>query len=774
MRKPQWWASAPTAALTVALVAALFAPTSSARSAVDGTPIDDPIPNDPVKSGLGLVLKEYHQFPKTDPFPAPTDKRLMRHARINFIGEVPDGSGRKYVPDLNGPLYLLDGKRRHLYLDVRAQFPDFYSGRGMGSGFGFVTFDPKFEQTGKFYTVHTEQFGAIGTKPTTYPPQPNPFIHGVVTEWTADNPDANTFVGTSREILRLGFGSQIHGIQQISFNPTAGRRDEDYGLLYLAVGDGGQGVGTDVPQEMGTPYGKILRIDPNGTNGPNAEYGIPASNPFVDEPGAIGEIYALGMRDPHRFTWDPGGTHRMYLGHIGQHAIESVYEVRAGDNFGWSEREGRFVYDSTDECHLYPLPENDEQFGYVYPVAAYDHDPPPGWPCNADSGHGISGGQVYRGDLPGLFGKYVFGDLVDGRVFWTNASQMRQETDTEATIHEMQLFDTQGRKLRMTDFAEDARVDLRFGTDLQKNLYLLAKANGKVWKVVGTRTGPYVDEVVTSLKPNLVAYYDFGHPFAQDDTVELDQGFSDTLLKLVNGGKEMVVDDGAYRGSNNALQTKQVEPTVMGNDDWKAGVWDEEGVDTLDAFAGVEQATVMGWVKLDGTNPSLNSNTPDPADRYGAIGLAGVLSGDSDGHAVRALLELIQVNGELRLVALGRRIDGGASQTFAASQDWQVLLPQGRWVHLAATFDYTTGAMALYRNGRPLEGFYTVPGDPWQIDGTGASDTLPRGIKIGGSFPQNTRENNPCNCRMDSLMFLDRAVTAKEVARQYTRFVSGR
>ena len=161
---------------------------------------------------------------------------------------------------------------------------------------------------------------------------------------------------------------------------------------------------------------------------------------------------------------------------------------------------GRFVYDSTDECHLYPLPENDEEFGYVYPVAAYDHDPPPGWPCNADSGHGISGGQVYRGDLPGLFGKYVFGDLVDGRVFWTNASQMRQETDTEATIHEMQLFDTQGRKLRMTDFAEDARVDLRFGTDLEKNLYLLAKANGKVWKVVGTRTGPYADEVVKSLK----------------------------------------------------------------------------------------------------------------------------------------------------------------------------------------------------------------------------------------------------------------------------------
>ncbi len=134
------------------------------------------------------------------------------------------------------------------------------------------------------------------------------------------------------------------------------------------------------------------------------------------------------MRDPHRFSWDSGGQNRMYLGHIGQHAIEGVYEVRAGDNFGWSEVEGRFVYDSTDECNLYSLPEDHESWGFTYPVAAFDHDPPPGWPCSSDSGHGISGGQVYRGDLPGLRGKYVFGDLVDGRVFWTEAYEMKQET----------------------------------------------------------------------------------------------------------------------------------------------------------------------------------------------------------------------------------------------------------------------------------------------------------------------------------------------------------
>jgi len=137
---------------------------------------------------------------------------------------------------------------------------------------------------------------------------------------------------------------------------------------------------------------------------------------------------------------------------------------------------------------------------------------------------------------------------------------------------------------------------------------------------------------------------------------------------------------------------------------------------------------------------------------------------------VRALLEIIQVNGELRLVALGRRIDGSASQTFAANDPWPTLLPQNEWVFLTATFDFDHGTMALYRNGQPLSGFYTVAGDPWGVAGPGphpTSPTDPRGIKIGGSFPQNTQERNPCNCRMDSLMFLDRVVHPIEVELQY-------
>ena len=278
-------------------------------------------------------------------------------------------------------------------------------------------------------------------------------------------------------------------------------------------------------------------------------------------------------------------------------------------------------------------------------------------------------------------------------------------------------------------------------------------------------------DVLPSLGSNLVAHYDFEHPVQGNLAQERDRGRSGTTIDLVNGGAAMRVRDGAHRKSRFSIQTQQVNPAVAGNDDWKAGTYSAAGVPTLDAFNAAQATTIMGWFKTTGSNPSPNSNTPAPDDLYGAIGLAGVLSGDSDGHAVRALLELIQVQGTMRVVALGRRVDGASSQTFAAEADWQTILPQDEWVFLAATFDFDTGEMELYRNGRPLDGFYTLTGDPWGVIGDPEPDltsaTDPRGIKIGGSFPQNNAERNPCNCRFDSLMFLDRVVAPGEVRAQY-------
>ncbi|MGZ3146678.1 LamG-like jellyroll fold domain-containing protein [Lentzea chajnantorensis] len=279
--------------------------------------------------------------------------------------------------------------------------------------------------------------------------------------------------------------------------------------------------------------------------------------------------------------------------------------------------------------------------------------------------------------------------------------------------------------------------------------------------------------VLPALAPNLVAHYDFEHPVPGNAALEQDRGRSGTALSLVNGGADMRVRDGAYRGSRTSVQLKQVNPATAGNDDWKAGLYSASGVPSLRAFNGAREASILGWVKMTGQNPAPNSNTPDPNDLYDAIGLAGVLSGDSNGHAVRALLELISVDGSLKLVALARRLDGGASQTFAASADWRELLPVGEWVFLAATFDFDTGEMALYRNGKPLAGRYVTAGDPWRLEGEPepdvASATDPRGLKVGGSYPQNDREGNACTCRMDGLMFLDRAARPGEVALQHRR-----
>jgi hypothetical protein len=760
------------AALAALAAMSVVVPVPAGGQAAD-EPLADPIPEEPTPAGIGLTVERVATLPQSEPTPATTDPRLVRWNRINYVGELPDGSGRRYVPDLNGTLYLLEGGTPIPYLDVKAEVgPNFWSGRGLGSGFGFVAFHPEFRRNGKFYTVHTEALGALQTETPDLPSQPDPVVHGVLTEWTADDPSADTFTGTRREMLRLGFRTFIHGYQQVAFNPTARRGDADYGLLYIGVGDGGAGRGGTEAQDLAMPQGKLFRIDPAGTDGVTGEYGIPRSNPFVRRAGALGEIYAYGLRNPHRFSWDPARPHRMFLGNIGDKRVESVYEVRPGDNFGWTEREGPFVVRDVDpECHVYPLPPDDQRFGYTYPVVAYDHDRPPDLGGCDDSGFAVIGGFVYRGrDVPALRGRYVFGDDVSGRLFYTETRDMRRGGRL-APIRELAVFDESGRQLTMADLAGDERVDLRFGQDSRGELYILAKANGTIWRVTGTRR----TAVLPSLEPDLVAHYDFEHPVVDDPGREQDRGLSGTDIALVNGGAAMRTGDGAHRGSTQSMQTQQVNPDAAGNDDWKAGVYAAGGVPTLRAFNAARQVTVMGWFKMTGPHPNPNSNTPDPADRYNAVGLAGVLSGDSEGHAVRALLEVINVSGELRVVALGRRVDGSSSQTFAADADWQSILPQGEWVFLGATFDFDTGTMQLYRNGEPLDGFYTVTGDPWAVAGEPEPDvtsaTDPAGIKLGGSFPQNTEERNPCNCRMDSLMFLDRVVTAGEMRAQYRRFL---
>jgi glucose/arabinose dehydrogenase len=443
----------------------------------------DPLP-DPTLSTLALTLEEYAQLPESQPDPPPTDERLNRTNRINYLGEVPDGSGRQYVPDLNGVMYLLVDGEPVEYIDVGAEFaPDFWNHQGLGSGSGFMAFHPEFAENGKLYTVHTEARGALDNKTPDLPGPDDPSHHGVLTEWTADDPSADTFSGTRREMLRISLQTFIHGFQQIGFNPTAEPGDEDYGLLYTAIGDGGGAVFTDVTQNLGRPEGAIFRIDPFGDNSSNGQYGIPDSNPFVDDPDALGETYAYGLRNPHRFSWDPAGDNRMYVANIGEWHIESIYEVRPGDNFGWSEREGPFMVG--DDRWPLPLPEDDHKYGYTYPVAAYDHNREPGQ--TGDLGVAVVGGFVYRGEIPQLKGLYVFGDIVGGQMYFARASQMYQERDEMARIQEFRLRNEAGELVTMQDLTGLNRIDLRFGQDADGGLYVLSKGSGSIWKITDAR-----------------------------------------------------------------------------------------------------------------------------------------------------------------------------------------------------------------------------------------------------------------------------------------------
>jgi len=430
-------------------------------------PLIDPIPETVEVGELTLALEEFVVIP-------PSGSSTGAKARINYLDHAGDDSGRLFVNDLRGRMYVINGSEVSVYLDLAAQFPDFFDENGLGSGFGFFAFHPEFDTNGTFYTVHTEAGDALKTKTPDYSHQSVDVVHGVLVEWVAAEPAASIFSGSHREILRLGFPSALHGIQQIGFRGHATPTDEDYALLYVSVGDGERpGFQTANPQSLSAHTGKMYRLDPLGGNSPNGRYGIPASNPFVAEDDALGEIWALGLRNPHRFSWDPD-TDSMYISHIGEQNVDSIFPGKMGANYGWNLREGGFRYEKENPLAIYPLIGDDTNSGFTSPLLRLDHD----------ELRAIVGGLVYRGDrLPALYGKYLFADIVSGTIFYSDAEEMAR-SEQAASIRKVVLQDAGGTKRSFDHFAESLRTDLRFGMDAQGEIYVLYKSNGSIWRIV--------------------------------------------------------------------------------------------------------------------------------------------------------------------------------------------------------------------------------------------------------------------------------------------------
>ena len=446
--------------------------------------ITNPIPEPIKKSELSVGLEEVVQIPNSG------TERRNKAARLNLLTHAKDGSRRLFVNDMRGKLYVIVDGTATVYMNLKKLICADFTYESGQQGFAYFAFHPEFADNGIFYTV-TSEVKTSGTPdfPVTQMimDSNNHIIesshHDVIREWKTTDPSSNTFAGTSREILRIEEPYPDHNVGQLGFNPNAQPGDDDYGLLYIAVADGGSDgfpVSDTDPldngQNLETPLGKILRIDPLGKNSTNGRYGIPDDNPFVadNDPKTLGEIWAYGLRNPHRFSWDTGGEGKMLIADTGQAFIEEVNLGIKGANYGWGNREGTWVIEENNENVLYPLPDNDKSYGYTYPVAQYDHDL---------DGVAIAGGYVYRGKaIPELIGQYIFADFVkDGRFFHVAVDELVD--GKQAKIEELRLFEGEQEASFLEIIGKD-RSDVRFGVDEEGEIYVTSKQDGTVRKLV--------------------------------------------------------------------------------------------------------------------------------------------------------------------------------------------------------------------------------------------------------------------------------------------------
>jgi glucose/arabinose dehydrogenase/mono/diheme cytochrome c family protein len=430
----------------------------------DTNDMKNPIPDTIKSSDLLVDLDLVTQLPRSSDEPPLT--------RITKLDYQPN-TGDLFILDLRGKLYRLHNGEQKVYMDMVSLKPKFINQPGLATGFGSFAFHPEFAKNGLLYTTHTEP-PASAKADFSYPDSIPVLLQWVLTEWKTD-PAVFPFSGTGREILRIDMPTGIHGMQEITFNRLAKPGDKEYGLLYIGIGDGGSAeIGhalvSVIPDKL---WGSIIRIDPSGSNSKNGKYGIPGNNPFYknENEKSAPEIYAWGFRNPHRISWSKSG--QLLAVNIGEHNIEALNIIKPGHFYGWPIREGtfleRFFYNTGK---IYPLPDNDSIYHVTYPVAQFDHD----------EGVAISGGFEYRGTaIPQLAGKYLFGDIASGKLFYVNMKDLR--LGKQATIKKWKIS-FKGAPTTLAQLCGKDRVEMRFGMDSKGELYLLTKADGKVYKLV--------------------------------------------------------------------------------------------------------------------------------------------------------------------------------------------------------------------------------------------------------------------------------------------------
>ena len=449
-------------------------------------PLADPIPTEITVGDIVVSAEPFVRLPQTFDSAMPPQTN-QAYARIQYLFPLPDGSGRLVVNDLRGVLYLIHSETRTVveFLDLRTRNVDFDDSMFPNeTGVAGVAFHPDYNRSGtpgygKFYTAYS---ASSDSGIADYLEDPDNNHDSVIREWTIDDPAADVFTGSSREVIRVGQFAQNHNIGTLAFNPAAEPGEAEYGMLYASFGDGG---GANDPNENGqdltTPLSTIIRIDPLAGDGQRA-YGIPADNPFVGQAGVAPEIWAYGLRHPQHFSFDQDGI--LYIADIGQAQVEEINIGAAGANYGWRIREGTFATafepafaGSVRPNPVYPIPADSTDL--TYPVAQFDHG----------EGNAVSSVFLYQGSsIPALSGKLVFSDMVSGRIFYTDATSL--QASGAAQIQELQVhIDDQMQNLASAygfenTYARGNRAGLRIGIDGDGELYLLTKGDGWIRKLV--------------------------------------------------------------------------------------------------------------------------------------------------------------------------------------------------------------------------------------------------------------------------------------------------
>jgi len=336
------------------------------------------------------------------------------------IYAVPDGSGRLFVLEQRGTIRIIEqGKLvTQPFLDLREVVAS-----GGEKGLLGLAFHPRYRENGIFFVDYTTERGGL---------------HTIIARFK--RADANRAARDSEVVLlRIKQPYANHNGGQLAFGPD--------GYLYIGMGDGGaandpHGNG----QKLDTLLGKLLRLDIDKKEDSGRHYAIPRDNPFVGRNDARLEIYAVGLRNPWRLSFD-ALTHTLYVADVGQDRVEEIDVVTKGGNYGWNIMEGDICTPAVNK--------NCEHRGLILPIATYRHP----------EGFSITGGFVYRGRaIPTLCGTYLYADYVTRRMWGLRYDGKRV---------------TAQREWPKTRYAIST-----FGEDAQHELYIADHSGGAILKIV--------------------------------------------------------------------------------------------------------------------------------------------------------------------------------------------------------------------------------------------------------------------------------------------------